>query len=124
MISRPFLGLAFLTLSFGVLACGANAQDKKKEKDPNEGKMGKSIGTLTEKSEKFIEVKADGEEKARRYSPLWVGGTPAQGGGFDKKVVKTFTELKVGSRVEVEWLFQERFRAVKVTLIAPPKDSK
>ena len=65
MISRPFLGLVFLTLFLSVSACGADAQDKKKEKDPNEGKMGKSVGTLTEKSEKFIEVKADGEEKAR-----------------------------------------------------------
>jgi hypothetical protein len=94
---------------------------QEKPKDPNEGKKGKTIGMLTEKSEKFIEVKADGEEKARRYVPQWVGGNPDKGGGPDKKTVKTFLELKVGSRVEVEWVYEERFRALKVTVLALPK---
>jgi hypothetical protein len=98
----------------------AGAQDK--TKDPNEGKKGKTIGTLTEKSENFIEVKADGEEKARRYVPHWIGGAPAQGGGFDKKVLKTFKELRIGSRVEVQWEFEERFRVLTVKVLALPKD--
>ena len=112
------------TLVLGLMTSGVTAQDKKKEKDPNEGKKGKTIGTLTEKSEKFIEVKADGEEKGRRYVPQWVGGDPSKGGGLDKKMVKVFNELKVGSRVEVEWVFEERFRALKVNVLAPPKDKK
>ena len=45
------------------LGTAAGAQDK--SKDTNEGKVGKTIGTLTEKSDTYIEVKADGEEKAR-----------------------------------------------------------
>jgi hypothetical protein len=100
----------------------AGAQEQKK--DPNEGKKGKAIGTLTEKSDNFIEVKADGEEKARRYVPHWIGGAPAQGGGFDKKVLKVFKELKIGSRVEVQWEFEERFRALSVKVLALPKDKK
>jgi hypothetical protein len=113
------LGTACCVLLLGLVS--AHAQDKKKEKDPNEGKKGKAIGTLTEKSAKFIEVKADGEEKARRYVPQWVGGNS---GGFDKDVVKVFNALKIGSRIEVEWVFEERFRALKVKVLALPKDEK
>jgi hypothetical protein len=116
------IGAASCVLLLGVLSRSIDAQDKKKDADPNEGKKGKTIGTLTEKSEKFIEVKADGEEKARRYVPRWMGGNPDQGGGFDKKVVKSFNELKVGSRVEVEWVFEERFRALNVKTLALPKN--
>jgi hypothetical protein len=97
----------------------------KKEKDPNEGKKGKTIGMLVAKTENAIEVKADGEEKARRYVPQWVGGVPASGGGFDKAILKTIKELKVGSRIEVDWVFQERFRALTIKLLHAPveKDS-
>lgn len=115
----PILGTTAFALLLGLLTT-ADAQDKKKEKDPNEGKKGKTIGTLTAKAEKFIEVKADGEEKARKYVPRWVGDG---GGGLEKAMLKTFSELKVGSRVEVEWQFEERFRALAVKVLAPPKDT-
>ena len=119
---RAVVGVCCLALVAVIGAGGAAlGQDKKKEKDPNEGKKGKVIGTLTAKDDKSIEVKADGEEKARKYVPRWVGGAPAKGGGLDKDVLTTIKELKVGSRVEVEWLFQERFRAIAIKLIAPPK---
>jgi hypothetical protein len=123
-LTRVLLGAGLMALVLGILCWGTTvgAQDKKKEKDPNEGKKGKTIGTLVDKQEKFIEVKADGEEKGRRYVPRWIGGNPADGGGFDKATLKTFRELKVGSRVEVEWIFEERFRAVKVKVLAAPKE--
>ena len=114
------LGTVLTILLLGAISSGAGAQ----EKNSSEGKKGKTIGTLTEKSEKFIEVKADGEEKARRYVPRWVGGAPDQGGGLDKKVVKSFIALQVGSRVEVEWVYEERFRALSVKVLALPKDAK
>jgi len=70
-------------------------------------------------------VKADGEEKARVYVPHWIGGAPAQGGGPDKKMVAAFGKLKVGSRVEVTWEFEERLRAVEVKVLhAPAGDTK
>ena len=46
-------------------------------------------------------MKADGEETARRYVPHWVGGAPAAGGGYDKKMVETINKVKVGSRVKL-----------------------
>jgi hypothetical protein len=64
-----------------------------------------------------IEVKADGEEKARRYVPMWVKVEGKQFGGFDPATLKRFSELKVGSRIEVEWVFEERFRALKIAVL-------
>jgi hypothetical protein len=119
--ARGFAAVCLMGMLAVVLAASAEGQDKKKEKDPLEGKKGKTIGLLVKNTGKAIEVKADGEEKARRYVPQWVGGA---GGGFDKATVKTFIALKVGSRVEVEWLFEERFRALAVKVLAPPKDAK
>jgi hypothetical protein len=112
------LGIACL-----VAGAGVSAQDKKKEKSPLEGKKGMVVGTLTEVGPKsnYIDVKADGEEKARRYVPHWVGGTPDKGGGPDKKMIKIISDLKVGSRLEVSWEYEERFRVVAVKLLAEPK---
>src|SRR5207253_529197 len=90
----------------------AAAQEKKDDE-----KSGTVVGALTDKGPNWIEVKADGEEKARRYVPNWVGGTPQQGGGPDKEVVKTIKDLKPGSRVRVEWKFEERPRVIKVEVL-------
>jgi hypothetical protein len=97
---------------------------EKKAKNPEEGKKGTAIGVLVKKTEKSIEVRADGEEKARLYVPQWKGGMPAAGGGPDKEMLKIFRELKVGSRVEVKWVFEERLRALEVKVLAPPKGDK
>ena len=110
--------------AFVDLSTTAQGQDKKdkKEKNPLEGKKGTVVGTLTEKGPNFIELKADGEEKGRRYVPQWVGGVPAQGGGPDKKIVKQISELKIGSRLEVEWLFEERLRVMAIKVLKAPVD--
>jgi hypothetical protein len=81
------------------------------------------IGVLVAKDKGSIDVKADGEEKARKYVPHWRGGAPAQGGGPDKEMLQTFAKLKVGSRIEVKWEFEERLRAVAVKVLkeAPAK---
>src|SRR5690349_16974970 len=106
LVGTIALGIAW---AFVDLSTAAHGQDKKekKERNPLEGKKGTVIGTLTEKGPNYIELKADGEEKARRYVPQWHGGLPAQGGGPDKMIVKQISELKIGSRLEVEWLFEE-----------------
>jgi hypothetical protein len=99
----------------------ALAIQPKKEKDKNEGKKGKTAGILTAKGENFIEVQADGEEKARKYVPQWKGGLPAKGGGPDKAMLKTFRSLKVGSRIQVSWVFEERLRALAIEVLMLPE---
>ena len=117
----PILGGMLSSLMIVCLTCAGSAQEKKN--DANEGKKGKALGTLTAKSENSIEVKADGEEKARRYVPRWIGGAPANGGGPEKALLKVFKGLKVGSRVEVQWVFEERLRALSVKTLAPPRNN-
>src|ERR1043166_10021840 len=104
-----FLGLAGLAADLG-----AGEKDKKDKKD--EPRKGTIVGVITAKNEKntAIEIKADGEEKSRKYIPHWRGGAPAAGGGPDKDMVKTISKLTVGSRVRIDWEFEEHFRVVKV----------
>ena len=115
-----------VSLAVLVLVGGATAgQDKKEDKkDKDAVKSGKVVGVLIGKEKNSIEVKADGEEKGRRYVPQWVGGMPAQGGGPDKKMLKIFSELKIGSRIEVEWVFEERLRAIGVKVLKAPHEDK
>lgn len=121
ILSRFVTALAVAVLVAGLQAAFAHAGEKKEQKkDEAEGRKGKTIGILTAKGPNFIEVKADGEEKGRRYIPQWLGGDPKAGGGLDKAVLKVFHELKVGSRVEVDWVFEERFRALKVKVLRAP----
>ncbi|HZZ81271.1 MAG TPA: hypothetical protein VFE62_22395 [Gemmataceae bacterium] len=116
--ARVLLGMLLFGLACTLMT--VDAQEKKKEKNPLEGKMGTAIGTLVGKDKNSIELKADGEEKARKYFPQWKGGLPAKGGGFDKDILKIFNEVKIGSRLEVEWVFHERLRALKVKVLKAP----
>ncbi len=125
LAQRILLGLVVLVFLCGIVALtgtdGVIAQDKKKEKDPLEGKKGTVIGTLSDKGTNFIEVKADGEEKGRKYVPNWT----KEDRGPDKKMLKIISELKIGSRLEVEWLYEERFRVMGVKVLkAAEKDKK
>lgn len=122
MRSRP----SGLRLVLGlIVACvaGTNLQGDEKPQEPNK-KSGAVVGVLTAKGEAWVEVKADGEQKARRYVANWVGGAPNDGGGPDKETVKTITALKVGSRVRLEWKFDERPRIVKVDVLKTAADKE
>ena len=121
MLIRFLVVSLILGMSCGSMAL-AQDKDKKKEKNPLEGKKGTVIGMLTNKGPAFIEVKADGEEKGRRYIPHWVGGSPAKGGGPDKNMLKIIHDLKVGSRLEVQWEFEEHVRVIGVKVLRAPVD--
>ena len=102
-----------------VLAAPAGADDKKEEK-----KSGTVTGVVTAKDQAWVEVKAAGEEKARRYVPHWRGGQPKDGGGPDKKLVEAIGKIPVGSQVRLEWEFDERPRVVKIELLKAPDNAK
>ncbi len=105
-----------------VIGVAPVAAADKKEKPAR--KSGTVTGVVTDKGPNFILVKADGEEKARRYTPRWVGGLPKDGGGFDKTILETFKKLKVGTRIRMEWEFNERPRAVKIEILKQAKKGK
>lgn len=67
---------------------------------------------------------ADGTK--RSFIPMWVGGVPKAGGGYDKAMVEQLDKLAKGDKVEVKWKWVEKFRIVglKVVEKAPAKEVK
>jgi hypothetical protein len=124
MIVKQVIGLGLLFGWMCVMVGAGVTQEPK----PKEGqRKGTLVGVVTAKGENWIEVKADGEEKARRYVPHWRGGLPAQGGGPDKAMVAQIRATPVGSRVRLEWEHDgERARVVKLEVLKKageqPKD--
>jgi hypothetical protein len=109
----PILMLG-LVLGSSALTAGEKKGDKE------EKRKGTVVGVLTAKGDNYIELKADGEEKGRKYMPHWVGGMPAQGGGLDKAILKQIGQLKVGSRLRIDWDFDERPRIVRIEVLTIP----
>lgn len=107
--------LSVLLSGGGLLLAQADAAKDKPDKPPH--RKGTVVGVVTAKGDNWIEVRADGEEKARRYVPHWRGGTPAQGDGFDKEMLAHIRATPVGSRVRLEWEFEERPRVVKLEIL-------
>ena len=112
--------LAVVAMTMAVAAAG-RAQEPKK-KDGDEGKKGTVTGVVTAKGDNWIEVKADGEEKARRYMPNWKGGQPKDGGGPDKEIVAKIKETPLKARVRLEWSFHERPRVEKIEVLKAKKE--
>lgn len=119
---QAILGVAFIVGLAFLSGADASAQDKAKAKSPDEGKKGTVSGIVVAKAENVIEVKGDGEENARKYVPQWVGGLPKNGGGPDKAMLQKIKDVKVGSRVELEWVYHERPRVVGLKVLREPKD--
>lgn len=108
--------MCLLLAGAGLLRAQADGKNEQPPEKPAHRK-GTVVGVVTAKGENWIEVKADGEAKARRYVPHWRGGTPAQGGGFDKHLLEQIRATPIGSRVLLEWEFEERPRVVKLELL-------
>jgi len=107
------------------VCCGfcAGAQEKKDERK-EEPRKGTVTGLVSAKGENWIEVKADGEEKGRKYVPHWKGGAPKDGGGPDKDMVARIKDTPLKSRVRLEWVFEERPRVVKLEVLKKPIGKK
>ena len=84
-----------------------------------EEKKGTVIGVVTAKGDGplWIEVKADGEEKARRYTKGFGGNVATP-----KDVEELMKSVAVGTRVKLEWTFSERPRVMKLEVLK--KDEK
>jgi hypothetical protein len=97
---------------------------EKKDDKKDEPRKGTVTGVVSAKGDNWIEVKADGEEKARRYVPHWRGGAPAAGGGPDKEMVAEIKKTPLNSRVKIDWEFEERARVVKIEVLKKPEEKK
>lgn len=106
------VGLCLIAAKLG------NAEDPKK--DPE--KKGAVTGVVAAKGDNWIEIKADGEEKPRRYVPHWRGGNPKDGGGPDKEMVAKIKETPLKARVRIEWVFEERPRVEKIEVLKKEKE--
>jgi hypothetical protein len=70
---------------------------------------GTITGTITWKQGNCIEIDpANGPPE--RLIPRWTGGTPAQGGGPESKMVAELLKYNVGDRVKAEWAYDDRKR--------------
>jgi hypothetical protein len=121
---RLLFGLLLVAFCLsGAAVADDKTEEKKDKKKEEKKKKGTVVGVLSAKGDNWIEVKADGEEKGRRYVPHWRGGAPDKGGGLDKEMIASFKKLKVGSRVRIEWVFEERPRVEKIEVLKE-KDRK
>jgi hypothetical protein len=119
VFTRTLLAL-LMSAAFVSLAA---AQDKKEEKK-DEPRKGTVTGVVSAKGDNWIEVKADGEEKGRKYVPHWKGGLPKDGGGPDKDMVAKIKETPLKARVRLEWEFEERARVVKLEVLKKSGEKK
>jgi hypothetical protein len=117
---RAFAGLA-LVAGLWLTGRSIRADDKKPDDKKNEEvKSGTVVGVVTAKEEKWLEVKADGEEKGRRYVPHWTKAS----GGLDKEMLKEIAKIPVGARIKLDWEFDERARVVKIEVLKLPAKDK
>jgi hypothetical protein len=80
---------------------------------PKEGE-GTTEGTVVAKqNDKWIEIKST-EGTIRRYVPRWTGGGPYKGGRLDFVAQKVIRKAKLGSKVQVEWIWDERVRLINL----------
>jgi hypothetical protein len=90
----------------------AIAEEQEKPKMPEKGTKGEITGEIIKKDGAKITVK--NEETELVLMPFWRGGMPADGGGFDKDMVKKLEGFKVGDKVKVTWMMEEHYRIVTI----------
>ena len=73
-------------------------------------------GTVTARTDFWIEVKPD-KGAPQRFTPAWVGGAPAEGGGLDKNTLKKMLRAKPGDKILLTWEISEGKCAVDVKVL-------
>jgi hypothetical protein len=87
---------------------GGNAQNDEPQnqqaQQQGDGRSGTLLGTVTAKGQGWIAIRPDGERESYKFQPRWIGGTPKQGGGFDRVVLQAMVQAPVGARVQAQWV--------------------
>ena len=97
------LGVAVVCLCVS----GALADDKKVE-GPAKGDKGVATGVIAKVDGGKVTLKVG--ERETVFIPYWRGGMPKDGGGFDKDMMKTLAQFKVGEKVKITWTMEEHQR--------------
>lgn len=98
MMAR-LLGMALMVVAL-VSFADLSAQDKAKRRTGTLAGVVIAKGDSKDGRNGWIEIKADGEEKGRKYWPV---GAP-KGGGPDREILAGMRKAEIGARVQVEWV--------------------
>ncbi len=80
------------------------------------GTRGVSTGTIVSLEKgKLILHTAEGN---LLFMAHWRGGMPKDGGGLDKEMVERLLAFKVGDKVKIDWVWEERRRVEKIEALA------
>jgi len=82
------------------------------EPEINEGVI---EGIVVDKSDGWIEIQSLDNGLVERYSPVWSGGLPKEGGGLDKDILIAISRAELGGEVRVEWSYDERKRVIDLS---------
>ncbi len=107
------VGAVVVTGAWGSVSL-AEGQERKFPAAAEGEKAGTVVGVITAKGDNYIEVKADGDKKGRRYYAHF--GKP--------NTVELVKKQVVGSRIRLEWKFHERLRVLKIEVLEKPKEEK
>lgn len=121
-----FAKRALVTVALLVLAlCPLLAADQNPTLSKEQPTLvnGTVVGILANKGENWIAVKAEGTREAARYSPIWRGGLPSEGGGLDKETLAAIKKLVLTTLVSVTWEMQDNQRRI-VSMKSLPFDGK
>lgn len=121
MVVKVLIGSVLVTGGWGTVELTAGQDLLFAQENPQAGKSGTTIGSLTLRKGAEVRIKADGEEAPRLYTVRWL----MESKQFDPDLIKQFQAIPIGSRIEVQWTRDnERMRIsnVKVLKAAPAKE--
>ena len=77
---------------------------------------GKLTGTVVGKGEKWIEIKPK-EGRKQRFTPRWLPAKEGRRRGLDRKMLEIIARQKVGSKVVLSWMIEERKRVTGIEVV-------
>ena len=105
---KRWLGFVVVLALGAFVAVSAEKAAEKPSVEKAKGEKGQITGQIVKKDGAIITVK--NEKETLKLYPYWRGGMPADGGGFEKDMVRTIEKLKVGDKVTVRWTMEEHAR--------------
>ena len=84
---------------------------------------GKTVGTLVKRTSSAIKLHSL-NDSTDTYVPVWSGGNPNQGGGFDKKTLGMISRMEEGQTYVVSWYADDHLRITDIKRISNENTKK